>query len=91
MAGAIRHKEKLGTPRMIDWNGDGLEDLLLSTMGSTYGDAKGAAIWYYENVGERGKPRFAAGTKLIESTLAKVGEPRGPRRRLLLRCRGCRR
>ena len=48
----------LATPRVCDWNKDGLFDILCG--GTTGG------VFYYKNIGEKGKPKFAAAEALIE-------------------------
>lgn len=48
----------LATPRVCDWNGDGLFDILC-------GGSKGG-VYFYENTGEKGKPVFAAAKTLIK-------------------------
>ena len=48
----------LATPITCDWNGDGLFDILC-------GGSKGG-VYYYENVGEKGAPEFAAQQTLID-------------------------
>lgn len=50
----------LATPRVCDWNQDGLFDILCG--GSSGG------VFYYKNVGEKGKPKFAAAEALIEKS-----------------------
>lgn len=50
----------LATPRICDWNQDGLFDILCG--GSSGG------VFYFKNIGEKGKPKFAAAEALIERT-----------------------
>ena len=40
-------------PIVADWDGDGLEDLLV-------GDSNGGGIRFYRNIGKRSAPRYAA-------------------------------
>jgi hypothetical protein len=53
IAGAL-HQVPLGhlAPRFWDWDGDGLEDLLL-------GQFEGGRLAIHRNIGRRGRPRFA--------------------------------
>ncbi|MHC4940291.1 MAG: FG-GAP-like repeat-containing protein [Planctomycetota bacterium] len=44
-------------PHVADWDGDGKWDLL-----SGAGDG---SVWFFKNVGEKGKPKFAQGVTLI--------------------------
>ncbi|MCB9891532.1 MAG: VCBS repeat-containing protein [Planctomycetes bacterium] len=74
----IRFPEKLATPRMVDWDGDGRLDLLLGTMGETYGTAQGGAVWFFRNKSQKGEPAFEPGVKLVGSSEARIGEPVGP-------------
>jgi hypothetical protein len=48
----------IGTPRLADYNGDGLLDLVVSS---------GTQIYLYPNVGTRTAPRFAAGSEWLPS------------------------
>ena len=48
----------LSNPTTVDWNGDGLFDILC-------GGSKGG-IYYYENIGEKGAPEFARGKTLLK-------------------------
>ena len=55
-------KDGLATAIVCDWNADGLFDIMC-------GGSKGC-VYYYENVGDQGKPKFAAATKLIDSLMS---------------------
>ena len=57
-------KDGLATPRVVDWNGDGLFDLLC-------GGSKGG-VYYFQNTGTKGEPKFAAAKTLIDTTLGKA-------------------
>ena len=50
---------------LIDWDRDGLKDLVCGGYGDAYGDGPGAGIWMYRNVGQPGAPKFAAARTLI--------------------------
>ena len=65
------------TPRLVDWDGDGLVDLLVGGYGDGYGKGDGGGVWLYRNVGTLGAPRFAAPLTLIVPS-AKDGK--GPTR-----------
>ncbi|MCH2181138.1 MAG: FG-GAP-like repeat-containing protein [Mariniblastus sp.] len=54
----------LAAPRVADWDGDGLFDILC-------GGSKGG-VWLYRNQGEPGSPKFAAAVSLIQPV---KGEP----------------
>ena len=48
----------LAAPRVVDWDGDGLFDILC-------GGSKGG-VYYFKNIGDKSAPRFAAAVTLIE-------------------------
>lgn len=54
----------LATPRVVDWDADGLFDILC-------GGSKGA-VYYYRNQGKKGEPEFAAAETLISKTTGSV-------------------
>lgn len=54
----------MATPRICDWNGDGLFDILC-------GGSKNGVIWF-QNVGKKGEPQFAASQTLIAKTTGQV-------------------
>ncbi|MEM7782879.1 MAG: VCBS repeat-containing protein [Planctomycetota bacterium] len=54
-------KGGLATPRIADWNGDGLFDILC-------GGAEGG-VYLYQNVGEKGKPKFDESKTLVSVPL----------------------
>jgi hypothetical protein len=56
--------------RAVDWNGDGLLDLIYSVAGSHHGTLDGGSIYLLENVGSPQSPVFAA-----PRTLRCYGEP----------------
>jgi len=60
----------LTAPRPVDWDGDGLTDLVC-------GGFKGG-VYLYRNTGTKGQPKFDAATPLIPKTDLPVGEPAGP-------------
>ncbi len=51
----------LATPRVCDWNRDGLFDILCG--GSSGG------VFFYANIGQKGKPEFAAAQTLVQQSL----------------------
>lgn len=51
-------KAALGTPRAADFNGDGLDDLIVST---------GTDIYFYQNIGTRTEPKFRVGNPPMPS------------------------
>ena len=51
-------KKGLAAPEVVDWNGDGLFDILL-------GGSKTGGVYMLKNVGTKAKPKFAAMSTLI--------------------------
>ena len=79
---AVAFEFGMGTPRVADWNGDGLFDILIGTI---YG-----GVYLLENVGSEGSPQFdgieilvaplpgEAGSKQVKMVEAVDGQPIGP-------------
>lgn len=61
--------EGLATPKVVDWNGDGLFDILC---GGSYG-----GVFYYQNIGKKGDPEFASSVSLIDPFKGDSGESGG--------------
>ncbi|MHC4840720.1 MAG: FG-GAP-like repeat-containing protein [Planctomycetota bacterium] len=59
---------KMTNAKMIDWDGDGLDDLVMGTFGDTWSAAKGGGVKWFRNTGEKGKPTFEEGKYLIEAS-----------------------
>ncbi|HEX6813449.1 MAG TPA: FG-GAP-like repeat-containing protein [Planctomycetota bacterium] len=55
---------KMSTPRIVDWDRDGLMDLVCSSMGDAYGDGDGGGVWLFLNTGSQKTP-FAKAQLLI--------------------------
>lgn len=47
----IDHPQTEGSPGVVDWDGDGLLDILL-------GEADSGNIWFYKNIGTKSSPIF---------------------------------
>ena len=60
----------LTAPRLVDWDGDGLTDLVC-------GSFKGG-VYLYKNVGKKNAPEFAAPEVLIPVPTVKAGDPLAP-------------
>lgn len=60
-------KGGLATPRIVDWNGDGLFDILC---GGSHG-----GVYYYANTGAKGDPKFAEARTLIATTIQLMESP----------------
>ncbi len=63
-------------PAVADWDGDGLFDLIS-------GSGDGGVVWF-RNVGEKGKPAFAAAQVLLGKPKKSDEEPAGPASRTLV-------
>jgi hypothetical protein len=68
----------VATLRLVDWNADGLQDLLCGSMGDAYGDGEGGGVWLYLNTGTKQAPAFAAPLVLVPRS--KKGDVEGPTR-----------
>jgi len=66
------------TLRLIDWNGDGVQDLLVGSMGDAYRGATGGGVFVYTNTGSDKAPQFTAATTLIEVGAKDAKEPTRP-------------
>lgn len=56
---------KVTSPRLLDWDKDGLDDLLFGTFGDSYGNAEGGGVFWSRNTGKKGEPKFDAPKALI--------------------------
>jgi hypothetical protein len=65
---ALDAGDKISSPRLIDWDGDGLSDIVLGTFGDSYGEGKGGSIMWFRNTGKKGAPEFAAAKTLISAS-----------------------
>ncbi len=68
----------VATLRMVDADGDGLEDLLCGSMGDAYGQDTGGGVYLYRNVGKAGAPTFAPPRPLLAPS--RKGHIEGPMR-----------
>lgn len=71
-------KGGLTSPRLVDWDRDGVIDLLCGSYGDSYGSDAGGAVVWYRNVGKSGQPEFAAPVTLIEPSKKGQQEPTRP-------------
>jgi hypothetical protein len=70
-------ESRITAPRMVDWDGDGLLDIVVGTFGDTWGTNTGGAVLWFRNVGETGAPVLEQARVLIEHS-RKAGD--GPTR-----------
>lgn len=68
----------VATLRIVDWNGDGLLDLAVGTMGEIYGDDLGGGVVVYPNVGTPTETRYGAPITLLERSLKGWTDPIRP-------------
>ena len=81
MAGDVpmRDPGTVATIRSVDWNGDGLLDLMVSGMGDPYGTDTGGGVALYVNQGNQQSTSFGQAISLIEpSPKPKVSNPARP-------------
>lgn len=69
---ALDAGDKITAPRFVDWDGDGLADIVLGTFGDSWGGGKGGGVVWFRNAGKKGEPRFEDARTLIEAS-AKQG------------------
>ncbi|MBK8098450.1 MAG: VCBS repeat-containing protein [Planctomycetes bacterium] len=70
---------KMATPRVLDFDRDGLQDLVIGSMGDAYGAGEGGAVYLFRNAGENGAPQFGEPTVLVvPSTKGHVDGPVRP-------------
>ncbi|GIK53068.1 MAG: VCBS repeat-containing protein [Planctomycetaceae bacterium] len=65
---ALDAGDKITSPRLVDFDGDGLSDLVLGTFGDSYGDGKGGSIKWYRNTGKKGAPVFAPAQTIVDAS-----------------------
>ena len=53
------------SPYVVDWDRDGLQDLVCGSFGDSYGDGAGGGVYLFRNVGREGSPEFAAAKILV--------------------------
>lgn len=58
----------VATLRLVDWNGDGLLDLAIGTMGDAFGEGPGGAVLVHPNVGSRTATRYGAALTLVPTS-----------------------
>ncbi|MBL8756467.1 MAG: VCBS repeat-containing protein [Planctomycetes bacterium] len=58
----------VATVRLVDWNGDGLQDLVCGGMGDPYGTSTGGGVFLFPNVGTKAKAEFGAMVTLLEAS-----------------------
>jgi hypothetical protein len=68
----------VATMRLVDWNGDGLQDLACGGMGDAFGDGEGGGVHLFPNVGTAKAPAFGAMVTLLARSDKKAAEPVRP-------------
>ena len=66
----LENKAKMTTPRLVDWDGDGDQDIVYGTFGDA---SKPGKVYLLTNTGKVGAPVFAAPEVLLDGST--VGEP----------------
>ncbi len=66
------------TLRLVDWNSDGKQDLLVGSMGDPYRDGAGGGVFVHLNEGNDASPKFAVATTLIEPSAKGAAGPNRP-------------
>lgn len=65
-------------PRLVDWDGDGLMDIVAGSFGDPYTATPPGGVYLYRNVGAPGAPRFDAAATLIPPTAITADEADRP-------------
>jgi hypothetical protein len=68
----------VATVRLVDWNGDGLQDLVCGSMGDPYGTDPGGGVFLFLNVGTKAKVEFGPMQTLLESSQKGATAPTRP-------------
>jgi len=70
--------DKITAPKLVDWDRDGLTDILVGTFGDTWGMDKGGGVLLFRNHGKKGAPSFQQPRTLIEASPKGQKEPTRP-------------
>ncbi|MBK8975430.1 MAG: VCBS repeat-containing protein [Planctomycetes bacterium] len=65
-------------PQLVDWDGDGLVDIVAGSFGDPYGGKPPGGVYLYRNVGTAGAPVFAGAVPLIPPTATTGHEAERP-------------
>jgi hypothetical protein len=57
--------DDITAPRLVDWDRDGLIDIVIGTFGDSWGSGPGGQVKWFRNVGKLGAPAFEAAKVLI--------------------------
>ncbi|MEM7262881.1 MAG: FG-GAP-like repeat-containing protein, partial [Planctomycetota bacterium] len=68
----------VSTPVLVDFDGDGLLDLVCGSFGDSYGSGPGGGVWLYRNAGKQGAPEYAAGVALVPASPKGATAPTRP-------------
>jgi hypothetical protein len=68
----------VATVRLVDWNGDGLQDLACGSMGDPYGADAGGGVFLFLNVGTKAKAEFGAMQTLLATSAKGAAAPTRP-------------
>ena len=69
---------KMATPRVLDFDRDGLQDLVIGSMGDAYGTSAGGAVFVYANTGTNAAPAFGQPSVLVAASAKGASEPTRP-------------
>jgi hypothetical protein len=68
----------VATLRLVDWDGDGKQDLACGSMGDTYQGGEGGGVWLFPNRSERKAPVFGAPIELLPRSQKGEAAPTRP-------------
>lgn len=76
-AGATIKMGNVATIRMVDWDADGKQDLLVGTMGKSYPSLTPGSVQWFRNVGEKGQTAFAKSETILQGKAPVAGQENG--------------
>jgi len=69
---------KMTAPQLVDWDGDGDQDLIAGSFGDSYGQGGGGTVYLSRNAGKPGAPEFGALAPIIPPSRGGADQPTRP-------------
>jgi hypothetical protein len=77
-AGGPIRVDKVATLRIVDGDGDGVPDLLIGTMGDSYGAGPGGGVFLFPGIADAGAARFGEPVTLVAPSPKGATDPTRP-------------